>query len=120
MSERYPGNRGRRPSGHGYRGGQARRTAQRRQGKFAGQLIGLCAVGAVIGWSAIPRLQAAWAFASKSPEEIARIEASAYYRNCDAARAAGAAPIHRGEPGYREQMDGDLDGIACEPYRGMR
>ena len=42
-----------------------------------------------------------------------------YYPNCDAARAAGAAPIHRGEPGYRPELDADDDGIACEPYRGM-
>jgi hypothetical protein len=42
----------------------------------------------------------------------------AYYANCDAARAAGVAPIYSGEPGYREELDGDLDGIACEPYRG--
>lgn len=37
-----------------------------------------------------------------------------YYENCAAARAAGAAPIHRGEPGYREALDGDRDGVACE------
>ncbi len=37
---------------------------------------------------------------------------------CDDARAAGTAPIYAGEPGYREQMDGDGDGVACEPYRG--
>ncbi|MBY8823201.1 excalibur calcium-binding domain-containing protein [Sphingomonas colocasiae] len=42
----------------------------------------------------------------------------AWYRNCDAARAAGVAPLYAGEPGYREAMDGDDDGIACEPYRG--
>ena len=30
------------------------------------------------------------------------------------ARAAGAAPIHRGEPGYRAELDRDDDGIACE------
>jgi hypothetical protein len=52
-----------------------------------------------------------------NPEQIAAIEASAYYPNCDAAREAGAAPIYRGQPGYREGMDGDSDGIACEPYR---
>lgn len=39
---------------------------------------------------------------------------------CSDARAAGTAPIYRGEPGYRNAMDGDGDGIACEPYRGMR
>lgn len=40
-----------------------------------------------------------------------------YFRNCNEARAAGAAPLHRGQPGYREGMDGDRDGIACEPVR---
>lgn len=40
-----------------------------------------------------------------------------YYANCDAARAAGVAPIYRGEPGYRSQLDRDDDGIACEPRR---
>jgi len=42
----------------------------------------------------------------------------AYYHNCDAARAAGVAPLYIGEPGYRSNMDGDGDGVACEPYRG--
>ncbi|MCW2567797.1 MAG: Excalibur domain protein, partial [Mycobacterium sp.] len=37
-----------------------------------------------------------------------------YYANCDAARAAGAAPLHRGQPGYRAGLDRDNDGIACE------
>jgi hypothetical protein len=39
---------------------------------------------------------------------------SAYYPNCSAARAAGAAPIRRGEPGYATHLDRDHDGIACE------
>lgn len=38
----------------------------------------------------------------------------AYYRNCDAAEAAGAAPMLRGQPGYRGPLDRDDDGIACE------
>lgn len=40
------------------------------------------------------------------------------FRNCAAARAAGVAtPIYRGQPGYGAHMDGDGDGIACEPPR---
>ncbi|MBP2321440.1 hypothetical protein JOF56_001825 [Kibdelosporangium banguiense] len=39
---------------------------------------------------------------------------AAYYKNCDAARAAGAAPLHRGDPGYRPALDRDKDGAACE------
>jgi hypothetical protein len=37
-----------------------------------------------------------------------------YYANCTAARAAGAAPIYLGQPGYRSALDGDKDGVACE------
>jgi hypothetical protein len=39
---------------------------------------------------------------------------SAHYRNCAAARDAGAAPLHRGEPGYRSGLDRDGDGTACD------
>ncbi|MDJ0380219.1 excalibur calcium-binding domain-containing protein [Streptomyces sp. G-G2] len=39
---------------------------------------------------------------------------AAYYKNCTEARAAGAAPIHRGQPGYRSALDRDNDGIACD------
>ena len=39
---------------------------------------------------------------------------SVHYANCAAARAAGAAPISRGEPGYGTHLDRDGDGKACE------
>jgi endonuclease YncB( thermonuclease family) len=42
------------------------------------------------------------------------------FYSCAAARAAGAAPMYRGQPGYNPNLDGDNDGIACEPYRGRR
>ncbi|WP_411111842.1 excalibur calcium-binding domain-containing protein [Streptomyces sp. c-19] len=38
----------------------------------------------------------------------------AYYKNCDAVRAAGRAPIYRGQPGYRSGLDRDGDGKACD------
>lgn len=46
----------------------------------------------------------------------AREESSsgASYKNCAAARAAGAAPLHRGDAGYRAGLDRDDDGVACE------
>lgn len=37
-----------------------------------------------------------------------------YYANCAAARAAGAAPVRRGDPGYSSRLDRDGDGIGCE------
>lgn len=39
---------------------------------------------------------------------------SVYYANCAAVRAAGAAPLLRGQPGYRPGLDRDGDGRACE------
>jgi Excalibur calcium-binding domain/Protein of unknown function (DUF732) len=39
---------------------------------------------------------------------------SAFYKNCAAARAAGAAPIRAGEAGYRPALDSDKNGVACE------
>jgi hypothetical protein len=36
-----------------------------------------------------------------------------YYANCAAVRAAGAAPIRVGEPGYRRGLDSDGDGQGC-------
>ncbi|WP_406207683.1 excalibur calcium-binding domain-containing protein [Kitasatospora sp. NBC_01560] len=40
--------------------------------------------------------------------------AAPYYANCTAARSAGAAPLHRGDAGYRPALDRDGDGVACE------
>lgn len=37
-----------------------------------------------------------------------------YFENCDAARAAGAAPVYAGGRGYGPHLDRDGDGIACE------
>ena len=36
------------------------------------------------------------------------------YRNCTAARAAGAAPVRRGDSGYGTHLDRDGDGVGCE------
>ncbi|HUG84450.1 MAG TPA: excalibur calcium-binding domain-containing protein [Euzebya sp.] len=36
------------------------------------------------------------------------------FENCTAARAAGATPVRRGEPGYGPHLDRDNDGIGCE------
>ncbi|MDQ3289241.1 MAG: excalibur calcium-binding domain-containing protein [Pseudomonadota bacterium] len=60
------------------------------------------------------------AAATLAPAQAARNNAansrgaSAPYRNCDAARAAGVAPVRRGDPGYGRHLDRDNDGIGCE------
>ncbi len=70
-------------------------------------------VGGIGGyaWSSLPPA------AFQSPDERKRVEDSAFYAGCNDVRAAGKAPLLAGQPGYREGMDGDGDGIACEPYR---
>lgn len=64
--------------------------------------------GGTTGTSAQPQPFAA------VPDSGAQPGTDVYFRNCAAARAAGAAPLHAGQPGYRSQMDGDGDGVACE------
>ncbi|WP_181064482.1 excalibur calcium-binding domain-containing protein [Pseudoclavibacter sp. AY1F1] len=36
------------------------------------------------------------------------------FANCTEARAAGAAPVHIGDPGYASHLDRDGDGVGCE------
>ena len=60
-----------------------------------------------------PDTQAGGGGAAPAPAPEQKQE-STYYPNCKAARAAGAAPLYRGDPGYREELDRDRDGIACE------
>ncbi len=52
----------------------------------------------------------------RQPHAIESYEPSAF-RNCAAARAAGADPVYAGEPGFGAHLDRDGDGIGCEPYR---
>ncbi|WP_426624790.1 excalibur calcium-binding domain-containing protein [Leifsonia sp. McL0607] len=51
--------------------------------------------------------------APSDPEQPA-VPSSTWYANCAEARAAGAAPIFVGEPGYSTKLDRDKDGVACE------
>jgi micrococcal nuclease len=37
-----------------------------------------------------------------------------YYSSCAQVRAAGKAPLLRGQPGYRSGLDGDHNGVACQ------
>lgn len=48
------------------------------------------------------------------PQPAPPAPAPAYYANCAAAKAAGAAPLYRGQAGYRSGLDRDGDGVACE------
>lgn len=49
-----------------------------------------------------------------SPPKTSPPTPSVYYSSCADAKAAGAAPLYRGDPGYRSGLDRDNDGVACE------
>lgn len=49
---------------------------------------------------------------SQVPEQAP--SSSGAFGSCKEARAVGAAPLHRGAPGYSSKLDRDGDGIACE------
>ena len=49
-----------------------------------------------------------------SAQAIQPVAGSVHYRNCSEARAAGAAPVRRGDPGYGSHLDRDGDGVGCE------
>lgn len=49
-----------------------------------------------------------------TPEPTPQPVQDVHYANCSAAKAAGAAPLYRGDPGYRAKLDRDNDGVACE------
>ena len=52
--------------------------------------------------------------AKPAPAPAAPAPAAVYYKNCTAVRAAGAAPIYAGTPGYAKHLDADGDGIGCD------
>lgn len=54
---------------------------------------------------------------SASPSRALRAVSSTARRefaNCAQARAAGAAPVRAGDPGYARHLDRDGDGVGCE------
>lgn len=51
---------------------------------------------------------------SKPKPKPSKTTSSVYYKNCDAVRAAGKAPIRIGQPGYGKHLDRDGDGVGCE------
>jgi hypothetical protein len=64
------------------------------------------------GQSIIPPITTTTAPLPSTPASAAG--SAVYYRNCAAVRAAGKAPLYRGQPGYRSGLDADGNGVACQ------
>ncbi len=85
---------------------------QREHDSVQGLLTGAC-----VGWHVAPIAPPPTSTASVPATGTTTVPGSSseiHYANCAAVRAAGAAPLLIGEPGYRAGLDGDSDGIACE------
>ena len=82
-------------------------------GLSIGAILTFAGLVGVAAWLIIPMVERA----SLSPAQRETIETSVHYSGCNEVRGLGKAPLYSGQPGYREGMDGDSDGIACEPYR---
>jgi micrococcal nuclease len=52
--------------------------------------------------------------ATKKPSTKAPEKADEIFASCSAVRAAGKAPIHKGDLGYSRLLDRDGDGVGCE------
>lgn len=87
----------------------SRKSVPRRRRIFGFRLAWLTAL-AVLGFAI-----AAYAD-MQGRQQAANGSGAVFFRYCDQARAAGVAPIYRGQPGYAWWLDADSDGIACEPW----
>jgi hypothetical protein len=89
--------------------------------------FGLPALAAMLSYAAVwaflsfnpsmelPSSVSVWRPGSSGPSTSVSVwRGGGPFRNCAAARAAGAAPLCRGQPGYGSHLDADGDGIACE------
>ena len=79
-----------------------------------GAAVGRSAAGAYASGLDAPRTQRPSASGLRVPADAGSGFGAVYYPNCAAARAAGAAPVRRGEPGYGPHLDRDHDGKGCE------
>jgi hypothetical protein len=71
--------------------------------------------GAAVGAGADVDVRVPPADPAPAPQPlVASPPSSSYFKNCSEAKAAGAAPLFAGEPGYRSALDRDNDGVACE------
>lgn len=71
-----------------------------------------CEVSGSVGGQ--PAASAPAPAAPAAPAPAAPPAGNVYYQNCDAVRAAGAAPIYPGDPGFQPKFDRNNDGVGCE------
>lgn len=74
-------------------------------------LLTLITISALLG---VTYVYAARSTQPAAPKPATNTPVVVVYDNCSAARVAGVAPLHRGDPGYVPKLDRDADGIACE------
>ncbi len=102
-----------------------RQTPKSKRASPVNFLAGAAIIGSVVGGGSVATtpegresISAFMSDAAKAMDTRSRPpQPGDNWSGCNAARAAGTHSIYVGEPGYRSGMDGDGDGVACEPYR---
>jgi hypothetical protein len=51
-------------------------------------------------------------------DDEAYVESPTYFASCSEAKDAGYVNVKSDDSLYRADLDGDSDGLACEPYTG--
>ena len=92
-----------------------RSHAFRRLVRDLGRNTGLICLGVFVGGGAFVMLDLLNPPASRAVA-VAFPSQETYYQTCREAFQDGRSNIHRGEPGYRPELDADGDGFACEPF----
>lgn len=67
-------------------------------------------------WGTSEQLEKREEMPQRREKALAALVAKGPIYGCNQFRDAGLAPIQSFEPGYSSEMDGDGDGVACEPY----
>jgi hypothetical protein len=87
-------------------------------GMVAAVAVFITAFGATMWWTGDdPPGKAKIVGLIESQRQANKAPVDQHYSGCDAARADGRSNIPISDPSYRLGMDGDRDGLACEPHR---
>lgn len=73
-----------------------------------------CSAGAPTGGNGLAAPAGTVTVVATATPATSSITVPTTVRNRTEARAAGAAPVYRGDPGWADKLDRDGDGVGCE------
>lgn len=80
------------------------------------KVVGLSIAAGVVIAAGIVAFEKAKARSDARAAALAALPQGYEFPGCNEVRRLGLDPLYSTEPGFSVRMDGDGDGIACEPY----